>query len=85
MVVESAAYDEVVLMGGDADYVPIVNHLRNLGKTVVVVGRRQSTSMELINAATKYIDLNTIRDQIEKVPAGIAIAGGKATPQKRGS
>ncbi len=57
MIVESASYDEVVLMGGDADYVPIINHLRNIGKTVVVAARRQSTAMELINAATKFIDL----------------------------
>jgi len=73
MIVESAAYDEVILMGGDSDYVPILTHLRNLGKIVVVVGRKQSTSMDLINAVTKFIDLNSIRDRIEK-------AGGVTAP-----
>lgn len=71
MIVESAAYDEVVLMGGDADYVPIINHLRNIGKIVVVVARRQSTSMDLINAATRFIDLESIRSEIEKEPTGL--------------
>src|SRR6266852_1540597 len=38
MLVEEKAYDEVVLMGGDSDYIEILKHLRNLGKVVVVVG-----------------------------------------------
>lgn len=85
MIVESAAYDEVVLMGGDADYVPIINHLRNLGKVVVVVARKQSTSMELINAATKFIDLNSIRSELEKTPGAVALVKRQVAPQKKGA
>lgn len=59
-------YDEAVLLGGDSDYIPIIDHLRNLGKTVTVVGRRQSTATDVINAASKFIDLVEIRDRIEK-------------------
>jgi uncharacterized LabA/DUF88 family protein len=66
VLTEQATYDEVVLMGGDRDYIPIINHLRALGKTVTVVGRRESVSDDLINAANKFIDLNSIRDRIEK-------------------
>ncbi len=66
MLTSIASYDEVVLMGGDADYIPIVNHLRNSGKTVTIVGRRQSVSTDLINSANRFIDLNSIRQRIEK-------------------
>jgi uncharacterized LabA/DUF88 family protein len=66
MLTSINSYDEVVLMGGDADYIPIVNHLRNSGKAVVIVGRKESVSMDLINAATKFTDLNQIRSRIEK-------------------
>ena len=83
MIVESTAYEEVVLMGGDADYVPIINHLRNIGKTVVIVSRRQSTSMELINAATKFIDLASIRSEIEKAPASSMSQGKKVASAKK--
>jgi uncharacterized LabA/DUF88 family protein len=85
MIVESQAYDEVILMGGDSDYVPIVNHLRNIGKTVVVVGRKQSTAMDLINAVTKFIDLNSIRDRVEKASPSAAIPTKRTGPQKKGA
>lgn len=67
MLTEHSAYDEAVLMGGDSDYVPIISHLRALGKTITVVGRRDSVSNDLINVANKFIDLNSLRGRIEKV------------------
>ncbi len=66
MLTTASSYDEAVLMGGDSDYVPIIDHLRALGKIVTVVGRRQSVSNDLINAANKFVDLETIRARIEK-------------------
>ena len=66
MLTSISNYDEVVLMGGDSDYIPIINHLRNSGKTVVVVGRKESVSMDLINAATRFINLSEIRSRIER-------------------
>jgi len=66
MLTTMNSFDEAVLMGGDADYIPIINHLRNSGKIAVVVGRRASVSTDLINAANKFIDLDGIRGRIEK-------------------
>ena len=66
MLTAMDSYDEAVLLGGDADYVPIINHLRNSGKIVKVVGRRKSTATEVVNAATRFIDLDEIRDRVEK-------------------
>ena len=60
------SYDEAVLLGGDSDYIPVINHLRHLGKAVTVVGRRQSTATDVINAANNFIDLGSIRSRIEK-------------------
>lgn len=60
------SYDCAVLLGGDSDYVPIINHLVNSGKKVVIVGRRQSTAMDLINSASEFIDLEDLRSHIEK-------------------
>jgi len=66
LLTSMSSYDEVVIMGGDSDYIPIINHLRNSGKSVVVVGRKNSVSMDLINSANKFIDLEAIRNRIEK-------------------
>ena len=60
------SFDTVVLLGGDSDYVPLIEHLVNLGKRVIVVGRRQSTAIDLINTSSQFIDLNDIRDRIAK-------------------
>lgn len=60
------SYDTAVLMGGDSDYIPLVEHLINNGKRVIIVGRRQSTAIDLINAANQFLDLNDIRDRIVK-------------------
>ena len=59
-------YDLAVLLGGDSDYVPIIEHLINNGRRVIVVGRRQSTAADVINAASQFIDLNEIRDRVSK-------------------
>jgi uncharacterized LabA/DUF88 family protein len=66
LLTEASTYDEVVLMGCDSDYIPIITHLRAISKVVTVVGRRGSISNDLINVANKYVELETIRDRIEK-------------------
>ncbi len=66
MLTTISSFDDVVLMGGDSDYVPVINHLRASGKTVTVLGRRESVSTDLINSANKFLDLNSIRARIEK-------------------
>jgi uncharacterized LabA/DUF88 family protein len=59
-------YDRAVLFGGDADFVPVINHLRNMGKEVICVGRRQTTAIDLINATSDFKDLEQFRHIIEK-------------------
>ena len=66
MLTSATGWDDGVLVGMDLDYIPIITHLRNLGKNIAVVGRREMTSLELINAATQYIELNEIRRLIER-------------------
>jgi len=34
------------------------------------VGRKESTALELLNATNLFIDLNQIRDKIEKIRKG---------------
>lgn len=60
-------YNEAILLGGDTDYVPVIEHLRNMGKDVICVGREQMTGLDLINIVNRFIDLNEIRNRIERI------------------
>ena len=66
MLTSASGWDDGILLGMDLDYIPIINHLRNMGKTITCVGRKQMTSIELINSASQYIELENIRKLIEK-------------------
>lgn len=60
-------YDTAIFLTGDSDFAPLLKHLRDNGKQVIVVSRKQSTAEELINISNKFIDLNEIRAEIEKI------------------
>jgi len=66
MLASMPSYDVAIILGGDRDFIPVVDHLRNSGKAAIIYGRRQMTALDLINVANKFIDLNDIRNQIEK-------------------
>lgn len=53
----SSNLDAIVLVGGDGDYVPLVEYLRGHGKQVEVLSFGGTTSAKLIEAADDFIDL----------------------------
>lgn len=66
MIAEMGHYDRAIFLSGDGDFEPLLSFLRNNGKYIVCVARKQSTSFLLKNIAHKFIDLNDIRAEIEK-------------------
>ena len=66
MTAEIEHYDRAIFFGGDGDFEPLLCFLRNNGKYIICVGRKESTALDLINVAHKFIDLNDIRAEIEK-------------------
>ena len=66
MLTTSSSWDECIIFGVDIDFIPVIKHLQNLGKTVVSVGRRQMTSLELINTVNDFIELEKLKNLIEK-------------------
>lgn len=59
-------FDEIVLLGGDSDYEVVLSHLKNNGKIITCVGNKKLIAREIINISNNYIDLNDIRNMIEK-------------------
>ncbi len=60
-------YDRVIFFSGDGDFDRAVELLRSKNTHITVVSTEGMIARELRNATDRYIDLNLIRDQIEKV------------------
>jgi uncharacterized LabA/DUF88 family protein len=59
-------YDTAVLVSGDGDLAYAVNAVSYQGVRVEVISLRSMTSDSLINVADCYIDLGSIKDQVQK-------------------
>ncbi|NJL98856.1 MAG: NYN domain-containing protein [Synechococcaceae cyanobacterium RM1_1_27] len=59
-------YETAILVSGDGDLAYAVNAVSYQGVRVEVVSLRSMTSDQLINLADRYVDLETIKDQIKK-------------------
>lgn len=64
------AYDDAVLVSGDADYTGAVERVRGKGKMVEVVAWHDSLSGELKRAANKVVYLDEIIDKVKLTPSG---------------
>ena len=61
-------YDTAVLVSGDGDLAYAVNAISYRGVRVEIVSLRSMTSDSLINVADAYVDLQEIKDHIQKNP-----------------
>jgi uncharacterized LabA/DUF88 family protein len=62
-------YDRVVLFSGDGDFERAIELLRSKNTHITVVSTEGMIARELRNATDRYIDLNLIREKIEKTEA----------------
>ena len=69
-------YDTAVVVSGDGDLAYAVDAASYEGVRVEVVSLRSMTSDSLINVSDRYIDLDSIKDDIRKKPRG-----GGVSPQ----
>ena len=51
--------DTFVIVSSDSDFVPLVNHLRGSGKSVIGAGRRAVTSSTMVKSCDRYIFLKS--------------------------
>jgi uncharacterized LabA/DUF88 family protein len=60
-------YDKVILFSGDGDFERAIELLRSKNTHITVVSTEGMIARELRNATDRYIDLNEIRERIEKI------------------
>lgn len=59
--------DEVVLITGDSDFEPLIHHLSERGKRILLIGPgRGPTAIEIIRAADEFENLDEIEDVVLK-------------------
>jgi len=66
MITTVPHYDRVIFLSGDGDFVPVIDYLIKLGKLVTCVSLRRRTALELINICSEFIDIESLRDKVEK-------------------
>jgi uncharacterized LabA/DUF88 family protein len=71
MMALAGSYDTAVLVSGDGDLAYAVDAASYRGVRIEVVSLRSMTSDHLINVADQYIDLETIKEDIMKVPSRV--------------
>jgi uncharacterized LabA/DUF88 family protein len=62
------SYDTAVIVSGDGDLAYAADAVSYRGARVEVVSLRSMTSDSLINVADRYIDLDQIKEEIQKMP-----------------
>ncbi|MGB3754809.1 MAG: NYN domain-containing protein [Rivularia sp. (in: cyanobacteria)] len=62
-------YDKVILFSGDGDFERAIELLRSKNTHITVVSTEGMIARELRNVTDRYIDLNEIRNSIEKTEA----------------
>ena len=60
-------YSTAILMSGDSDFHALVKYLQSKHKKVVVISSKGHVSFELLKAADKYINFNSLRSEVERV------------------
>jgi uncharacterized LabA/DUF88 family protein len=68
MIALVGSYDTAVLVSGDGDLAYAVDAASYRGVRVEVVSLRSMTSDSLINVADRYIDLDSIKEEVQKAP-----------------
>jgi uncharacterized LabA/DUF88 family protein len=62
------SYDTAILVSGDGDLAYAVDAVSYRGVRVEVVSLRSMTSDSLINVSDRYIDLENVKEEIQKTP-----------------
>lgn len=58
--------DTFVIASGDSDFFPLITILRSYGKSVIVAGRKDSTTEVLVNSCDRFIDLSELATSTDR-------------------
>lgn len=76
----AGSYDTAVIVSGDGDLAYAADAVSYRGARIEVVSLRSMTSDSLINVSDRYIDLDQIKEEIQKSPKSNLSYGSVAFP-----
>ncbi len=64
---ESGNFDQALILSGDGDFLPVLKHLRDNKKQVIVLGRAARTAKEIRQfAGSNFRDFEYLKNQIQR-------------------
>ena len=61
-------YDRAVVLSGDGDFLPVLKHLRSVGKEVIILARGPRTAKEIRQfAGSDFRDFEYLRERLKRV------------------
>jgi uncharacterized LabA/DUF88 family protein len=73
LMLEQAAFDRAIILSGDGDFLPVLKHLRKIGKEVLVLARGPRTAREIKQfAGSEFRDFEYLRERLKREEEGSA-------------
>ena len=64
---ENINFDRVLILSGDGDFLPVLKHLQEIGKQIIVLGRASRTAKEIRQfAGSNFRDFEYLKNQIQR-------------------
>ncbi len=64
---ERDEFDRAVVLSGDGDFLPVLKHLKECDKEVIILGRGNRTAKEIKQfAGSNFRDFEYLREQIKR-------------------
>src|SRR3989338_9940661 len=63
---EKENFDRVIVLSGDGDFLPVLKHLREIGKAVIILGRGERTAKEIKQfAGDNFRDFEYLKERLK--------------------
>lgn len=64
---EISNFDRVLILSGDGDFLPVLKHLQEIGKQIIILGRASRTAKEIRRfAGNNFRDFEYLKNQIQR-------------------
>lgn len=65
------AFDRAIILSGDGDFLPVLKHLKETGKEVLILARALRTAKEMKRfAGDKFLDFEYLRERLKRTEGG---------------
>ncbi|MBU2545191.1 NYN domain-containing protein [Patescibacteria group bacterium] len=66
LIKEKNNFDKVIILSGDGDFLPVLKHLKSIGKEVIILARAKRTAKEIKQfAGSNFRDFTRLKKRLE--------------------